>query len=97
MPTFITLLQWTQKGIENVKEGPSRLDQAREALKAVGGELKAYYLTLGEYDGSKRPGSIAIGTVSGASPHPLPNVFVIVWSAVASWETFWPLTVTVFW
>ncbi len=51
MPTFITLLQWTQKGIENVKEGPSRLDQAREALKAVGGELKAYYLTLGEYDG----------------------------------------------
>jgi uncharacterized protein with GYD domain len=51
MPTFITLLQWTQKGIENVKEGPSRLDQVREALKAVGGELKAYYLTLGEYDG----------------------------------------------
>ncbi len=51
MPTFVTLLQWTQKGIENVKEGPSRLDQAREALKAVGGELKAYYLTLGEYDG----------------------------------------------
>ena len=41
MPTFVTLLQWTQKGIENVKEGPSRLDQAREALKAVGGELKA--------------------------------------------------------
>ncbi len=51
MPTFITLLQWTQKGIENVKEGPSRLDQAREALKAVGGEMKAYYLTLGDYDG----------------------------------------------
>ncbi len=51
MPTFITLLQWTQKGIENVNEGPSRLDQVREALKAVGGELKAYYLTLGEYDG----------------------------------------------
>jgi len=24
MPTFITLLQRTQKGIENVKEGPSR-------------------------------------------------------------------------
>jgi uncharacterized protein with GYD domain len=51
MPTFVTLLQWTQKGIENVKEGPSRLDQAREALKAVGGEMKAYYLTLGDYDG----------------------------------------------
>ena len=51
MPTFITLVQWTTKGIENVKDGPSRLDQAREAVKAVGGELKAYYLTLGAYDG----------------------------------------------
>ena len=50
MPTYIALLRWTQEGIENVKEGPSRLDQAKGALKAVGGELKAFYLTMGSYD-----------------------------------------------
>ena len=50
MPTYIALLRWTQKGIENVKESPSRLDQAKEALRAVGGEFKDFYLTMGSYD-----------------------------------------------
>ncbi len=35
MPTYIALLRWTQKGIENVKESPSRLDQAKEALSSL--------------------------------------------------------------
>ena len=50
MPTYIALLRWTQKGIENVKESPSRLDQAKDALRAVGGEFKDFYLTMGSYD-----------------------------------------------
>jgi len=50
MPAYIALCQWTQKGIENVKESPSRLDVAKKAFKAAGGELKAFYLTLGRYD-----------------------------------------------
>ena len=50
MPTYITLLKYTQKGIENIKEGPSRLDAAKKAIKAAGGEMKAYYLTMGSYD-----------------------------------------------
>ena len=50
MSTYIALLRWTQKGIENVKESPSRLDQAKEALRAVGGEFKDFYLTMGSYD-----------------------------------------------
>jgi uncharacterized protein with GYD domain len=51
MPTYITLLRWTQQGIQNIKESPARLDQAKEAIKAAGGELKAFYLTMGQYDG----------------------------------------------
>jgi uncharacterized protein with GYD domain len=51
MPTYITLLRWTQQAIQHIKESPARLDQAREAIKAAGGELKAYYLTMGQYDG----------------------------------------------
>ena len=74
MPTFVTLLQWTQKGIENVKEGPSRLDQAREALKAVGGELKAYYLTLGEYDGVVISEVPAVKHTHSLSCLPVPKV-----------------------
>jgi len=50
MPTYITLLKYTQKGIENIKEGPSRLDAAKKAIKASGGEMKAYYLTMGSFD-----------------------------------------------
>jgi uncharacterized protein with GYD domain len=50
MPTYITLIRWTQKGIENVKEGPARLDMAKEAFKAVGAELKEMYLVMGQYD-----------------------------------------------
>lgn len=50
MPTYISLLRWTQKGVENIKEGPARLDKAKEVLKSVGGELKGCFLTLGAYD-----------------------------------------------
>ncbi len=50
MPTYITLIKYTQKGIENIKEGPSRVDAAKKAIKAAGGEMKAFYLTMGSYD-----------------------------------------------
>ena len=50
MATFISLLRWTQKGIENVKEGPGRLDAARTAFRAVGAEIKSFHLVMGRYD-----------------------------------------------
>lgn len=50
MPTYISLIRFTQKGIETIKEGPKRLDAARERFRAAGGELKAFYLVTGQYD-----------------------------------------------
>ena len=50
MPTYINLVRWTQKGLENIKEAPSRLDMAKEVYKAMGAELKEMYLVMGEYD-----------------------------------------------
>jgi len=50
MPTYITLVNYTQKGIENIKESPARLDKVKEAMRAAGGELKAFYLAMGRYD-----------------------------------------------
>lgn len=50
MPTYITLWNYTQDGIENIDESPDRLDDAVELVESLGGELKAFYLTMGGYD-----------------------------------------------
>ena len=50
MATYITLVSYSQKGIENIKEGPARLDKAKQLFKAMGAELKEYYLVTGRYD-----------------------------------------------
>ena len=50
MATYISLIRWTQKGIENVKESPTRLDTFKQACKAAGAEFKAIYLVTGQYD-----------------------------------------------
>jgi uncharacterized protein with GYD domain len=50
MPSYIVLGSWTQKGIENVKQSPSRLDAAKKAFAAAGGKLTAFYLTMGRCD-----------------------------------------------
>ena len=50
MPTYITLIQYTQQGVEKVKESPARLDEARQAFRAMGAELKEYYSVMGRYD-----------------------------------------------
>ena len=50
MATFISLLRWTPKGIENVRDGPGRLDAARSAFRAVGADIKSFHLVMGRYD-----------------------------------------------
>ncbi len=50
MPTYITLFNWTQQGMEKLKESPARLDAAREAMRQAGAELKSFYTTMGRYD-----------------------------------------------
>ncbi|HEV2423206.1 MAG TPA: GYD domain-containing protein [Terriglobia bacterium] len=55
MTTYVTLFRWTQKGIENVKDSPKRLDAVKKAMTAAGGRFIAFYLTTGQYD------AIAIG------------------------------------
>ena len=50
MPTYVTLLRYTQQGIAKIKESPARLDAARKAAKAAGGKIHDWYLTMGHYD-----------------------------------------------
>jgi uncharacterized protein with GYD domain len=48
--TYICLLNWTEKGLESVKQSPSRLDAARKAFESEGASIKDVYLTIGPYD-----------------------------------------------
>jgi uncharacterized protein with GYD domain len=50
MATYISLLHYTQQGVQNIKESPARLDAAKKAFRAMGAELKQWYLVLGQYD-----------------------------------------------
>ena len=50
MPTYISLINWTDQGIRNVRDSPDRLDAAKKAATSAGGQLKDYYLTMGSYD-----------------------------------------------
>jgi uncharacterized protein with GYD domain len=50
MSTYICLAQWTQKGIENVRESPARLDAAREEWEKDGVTIRDFYMTMGQYD-----------------------------------------------
>ena len=50
MPTYVTMIRFTQKGIEAIKDGPARLDAAKQAYRAVGATVKDFYLVTGKYD-----------------------------------------------
>ncbi len=50
MSTYICLGQWTQKGIENVRESPERLDAARQESEKDGVTIRDFYMTIGQYD-----------------------------------------------
>jgi uncharacterized protein with GYD domain len=36
--------------MENIKQGPGRLEAAKQTFKAMGAELKQFYLVMGQYD-----------------------------------------------
>jgi uncharacterized protein with GYD domain len=50
VPTYIALANWTDRGAQQVKESPARVDLARKTLTDMGGEFRAVYMTLGDYD-----------------------------------------------
>jgi uncharacterized protein with GYD domain len=50
MATYVSLIKWTEKGIANVKDSPSRLDAAKKLYRSHGAELKEFFLVSGQYD-----------------------------------------------
>lgn len=50
MPTYMTLMHYTQQGIQSIKDSPTRLDTAKVLYKSLGAEIKSFYLAMGRYD-----------------------------------------------
>jgi uncharacterized protein with GYD domain len=50
MATYVMLIRYTQQGVQNIKDSPSRLDAAKKAFRAMGAELKQWFLAMGQYD-----------------------------------------------
>jgi uncharacterized protein with GYD domain len=70
MPTYISLINFTQKGAETMKDGPKRLDAAKQRFRAAGAEMKAFYLVMGEYDAvaiSEAPNDEVVAKLAMAS------------------------------
>ena len=50
MPTYISLVNWTEQGIRNVRDTVERLDRGADAAEKHGVNLKQTYWTVGPYD-----------------------------------------------
>jgi uncharacterized protein with GYD domain len=50
MAMYLSLYQFTQQGIEHIKESPKRLEAVKQLAKSLGGEVQQFFLLLGEFD-----------------------------------------------
>jgi uncharacterized protein with GYD domain len=50
VPTYIALINYTEKGIQTIKDFPKRVEKAREAMGRSGVRMTSVYLTMGHYD-----------------------------------------------
>ena len=51
MRHYISLLRFTEKGAENIKDSPKRAHHFNAMAKKAGVKVEAQYWTLGAYDG----------------------------------------------
>ena len=50
MPTYVTLINWTDQGIRNIKDTMKRAKDAEEAMGKLGVRFKSILWTVGPYD-----------------------------------------------
>lgn len=50
MATYVCLMKMTDKGMKNIKNTPQRIQEGIEGVKAMGGKVTSFYLTMGDYD-----------------------------------------------
>jgi uncharacterized protein with GYD domain len=47
MAKYISLVKYTARGVENVKDSPSRLDAFKQLCESMGAKVEGFYLTMG--------------------------------------------------
>jgi uncharacterized protein with GYD domain len=71
MATYVTLLKFTDKGIQTIKDAQKRVDAAKQMAQAGGAQINAIYYVMGRYDAvviSEAPDDeTAVGMALGAS------------------------------
>jgi uncharacterized protein with GYD domain len=50
MPTYVSLVNWTEQGIKNFRDTVRRAEDARSLIENSGGQQRQMLWTLGEYD-----------------------------------------------
>jgi uncharacterized protein with GYD domain len=50
MPTYVSLIHWTDQGIKNYKDSPSRAADFTKLVESSGGRVRELLWTVGEYD-----------------------------------------------
>ena len=50
MTTYIALINWTDQGAKSVRDSARRFDAAKKMLQDMGGDFKAIFMTMGDYD-----------------------------------------------
>ena len=50
MSKYISLVKYTSKGAENIKESPNRLDAVKKLCESMDARVEGFYLTMGRYD-----------------------------------------------
>ena len=51
MPAYITLINFTEQGVRNVKDTAKRAEAITKAIKKIGVSVREVYWTLGRFDG----------------------------------------------
>ena len=50
MPTYVSLINWTDQGIKNYKDTTSRAEDFTKLAESLGGRVREVLWTVGEYD-----------------------------------------------
>jgi uncharacterized protein with GYD domain len=50
MPTYVTLINWTDQGVKNFKDTVDRYEAAQGSMGEAGVSFKDIYWTIGPYD-----------------------------------------------
>jgi uncharacterized protein with GYD domain len=50
MPTYVSLINWTDQGIKNFRDSPQRAEDFSKLIERSGGTVRELLWTVGQYD-----------------------------------------------